>query len=288
MRLIKLAAIGLSLTLAGAAAPALAAPAGGGHALKEPQGGWSFQGYFGTFDQNALQRGYKVYREVCSSCHSMELMSFRNLADVGGPFYNPDYPNSNDNPVVRVIASEYTIPAIDPETGDALTIPARPSDRFPAPYANEAAARGLNGGALPPDLSVITKARHGGASYIYSLLTGYYQAPQGLNVTPGQYYNAYFAGDTRAQWAGDPRQAPPGGFLAMAPPLTTDGQVTYDDGTQATISQMSKDVATYLAWAAEPKQQIRKQMGVATLGYLLLLALVVYASYRQVWRNVEH
>jgi len=301
MRLAKLAAVAAASVLAGfVALPANAQEHGagaeahgeehaaGGHHLKTPPGGFEFEGPFGTFDQNALQRGYRVYKEVCSSCHGMKLMSFRNLGEKGGPFGDPAFPNPNDNPRVKVIAAEYTVASVDQETGDAIQIPATTASRFPSPYANDSAARGMNGGALPPDLSVIAKARHGGASYVYSLLTGFAEPPAGLTVNPGQHYNTYFAGDTRSQWKGDPRNAPPGGFLAMAPPLTTTGQVTYDDGTEPTVDQMAADVATFLAWAGEPKVQTRKQMGVATLGYLFILALLSYVSYRQIWRNVEH
>lgn len=261
---------------------------GGGHHLKEPPEGWSHAGFFGHFDQNQLQRGYRVYREVCSSCHSMKLVSFRNLGQKGGPFYLPEFPNPNDNKFVKQIVSEYTVPGIDPDDGSVVQVPAKTSDRFPSPYANEAAARGLNGGALPPDLSVIAKARHGGASYIYSLLTGYAEPPAGLTVNPGQHYNVYFAGDTASQWSGDPRHKPPGGFLAMTPPLRRDGLVTYDDGTSATVDQMAQDVAVFLQWISEPKMQTRKQMGLAAIAYLAILTLLVYASYRRIWRNVEH
>lgn len=262
--------------------------AGGDHHLKEPAGGWSFAGFFGSYDQNQLQRGYRVYREVCATCHSMKLMSFRNLGMPGGPFYDAAYPNPADNPVVKQLAAEILIGGIDEETGDATQVPAKPSDRFPSPYANEFAGRALNGGALPPDLSVIAKARHGGASYVYSLLTGYVAPPSGLTVNPGQHYNAYFAGDTASQWAGDPRHKPAGGFLAMATPLRQAGLVTYDDGTTASVDQMAQDVAVFLQWAGEPKMQTRKQMGVAAIAYLIILALLVYLSYRRIWRNVEH
>lgn len=292
--LAALALSGLSLAVAQEHAPAAGAAkeehAAGGHHLKEPAGGWSFEGNFGSFDTNQLQRGYKVYKEVCATCHSMKLMSFRNLGQKGGPFYDEHFPNPNDNKVVKAIAAEYTIPTIDPDTGDLLdpAPPRTPKDPFPAPYANDAAGRALNGGALPPDLSMMAKARHGGASYIYSLLTGFHEAPAGLTVNPGQHYNSYFAGDTAAQWTGDPRHKPAGGFLAMAPPLRQDGLVTYDDGTPATIDQMAQDVATFLAWASEPKQQTRKQMGIAVIAYLLVMAFIVYLSYRRIWANVEH
>ncbi len=286
MRLVKLAAA--AFTAAALALSASASAEGGGHELKKPPGGWSFEGFFGIYDQNQLQRGYRVYKEVCASCHGMELMSFRNLGEKGAPFFMSEYPNPTDNPKVKVIAAEYMLNDIDPETGDVIQVAGMPKDAFPSPYANEAAGRGMNGGAFPPDLSVIAKARVGGSDYLYSLLTGFYPAPEGLTVAPGQHYNAYFHGDTSAQWSGDPRHKPPGGFLAMAPPLTRDGQVTYDDGTSATVSQMAADVTAFLGWASEPKMHIRKQMGVAVIGYLAIFALLTYLSYRRIWRNIEH
>jgi ubiquinol-cytochrome c reductase cytochrome c1 subunit len=301
MRLNKLALTVFASLFAGVfAAPALAqehaAAAGaaaeehaaGGHDLMTPAGGWDHEGYFGTYDQNALQRGFKVYKEVCSSCHGMKLLSFRNLGEKGGPFYDAKFANPNDNPVVKEIAKSYIIKGIDPESGDPADFEGKPSDRFPNPYANEAAARAGNGGALPPDFSVITKARHGGAGYIYSLMLGFHEPPAGLTVAPGQHYNAYFAGDTAAAWSGDPRHKPPGGFLAMAPPLTQDGLVSFDDGTPSTKAQMAKDIGVFLQWAGDPKMETRKQMGVAVLGYLLILALLAFVSYRAIWRNVEH
>jgi ubiquinol-cytochrome c reductase cytochrome c1 subunit len=300
MRLNKLALAGLAALAAGLiAAPVIAqehgaAQAGaeehaaGDHHLLEPSGGWQHEGYFGTYDQNALQRGFKVYREICSSCHGMKLLSFRHLGEKDGPFQMDEFPNPNDNPKVKAIAAEYQIADIDPETGDPTTRPGIPADRFPNPYPNEAAARGGNGGALPPDFSVIAKARHGGAGYVYSLMLGYLEPPQGLNVAPGQHYNAYFAGDTAAQWSGDPRHKPAGGFLAMTPPLPQDGLVSFDDDTPSTRAQMAKDVATFIAWASDPKMQTRKQMGVAVLAYLVIMALLAYVSYRRIWRNVEH
>jgi ubiquinol-cytochrome c reductase cytochrome c1 subunit len=297
MRLNKLVFAALAALAAGVAAPSALAqeheaekggPAAGGHELLEPQGGWVHDGYFGTFDRNSLQRGLKVYREICSSCHGLKLMSFRNLGQPGGPFHDPAYPNPNDNPVVKAFAADYQIASIDQDDGSATTRAGIPADRFPDPYPNETWARGQNGGALPPDLSVITKARHGGAGYVYSLMQGFVAPPQGLTVAPGQYYNAYFGGDTSAQWAGDPRAKPPGGFLAMKPPLDNDGLVSFDDDTPSTKEQMARDVATFLAWAGDPKMETRKQMGVAVLAYLLILAALAYASYRYIWRNVEH
>ncbi len=299
MRLTKLALAGFAALVLGSAVPAFAQGHGagqagtedhaaGGHDLMAPAEGWSHEGFFGVYDQNALQRGFRVYQEICSTCHGLKLMSFRNLGQAGGPFYMDAYPNPNDNPKVKAIAQAYLINGIDPESGDPTTFPGKTADRFPSPYANEPAARALNGGALPPDLSVIAKARHGGASYVYSLLQGYVPPPAGLTVAPGQHYNAYFAGDTAAQWAGDPRLKPPGGFLAMSPPLLRDGQVTFDDGTPATREQMARDVATFLAWASDPKMQTRKMMGVSVMAYLVILALLAYVSYRRIWRNVEH
>lgn len=296
MRLFSLAAIALASAALTQASPALAQEHGaaeehasGEHHLKEPDGGWSFDSFNGTYDRNALQRGYVVYSQICSSCHSMKSMTFRNLGQRGGPFYNEEYPNPNDNPVVKEIAKSFLLPSIDQETGDAIVVEGTPPDGFPKPYANDAAGRGANGGALPPDLSVIVKAREGGASYVYSLLTGYPEdPPAGLTVNGGQHYNEYFHGDTSSQWAGDPRHAPPGGFLAMSPPLTADGLVTFDDGTEATVEQMAEDVATFLAWSSEPKMEVRKQLGLASLAYLGILALLAFLSYRHLWRNIEH
>jgi len=248
---------------------------------------WSFEGPFGTFDQGQLQRGYRVYREVCASCHSMSLMSFRNLGQPGGPFHDAAFANPNENPYVRALAAEAQVADVDNETGDAIQRPATSADRFPPPYANEAAARAGNGGALPPDLSVITKARGGGADYIYSLLVGYERPPAGLTVAAGQYYNPYMLGDLSSAWRGDRHEIPEGGFIAMPPPLTA-GQVTYDDGTRPTVDQMARDVTAYLAWASEPRQVQRKSMGLAVMIYLLIFAAIVYASYRQIWRNVAH
>lgn len=265
------------------------AHAAGGHDLLEPAGGWPHEGYFGTFDQNQLQRGFKVYSEVCSVCHGMKLLSFRNLGEPGGPFFDPRYPNPNDNPVVKQIAATFAnqIPTIDPDSGDMVMLPAKTSDRILGPFANDIAARAGNGGAVPPDLSVITKARHGGAGYIYSLLMGYTAPPAGLTVAPGQHYNAYFPGDTSASWSGDPRLKPAGGFLAMAWPLEF-AEVTFDDGTATTQEQMAHDVSVFLAWAGDPKAVARKQMGAAVIPYLLLLSLLVFLSYKRLWRNVEH
>jgi ubiquinol-cytochrome c reductase cytochrome c1 subunit len=286
LRKATLAAASLALSASlglGLPGPAMAA----GHAAHPKEVDWTFDGPLGKFDQAQLQRGFKVYREVCASCHAMHLLSFRNLGEKHGPFYDAEHPNPNDNPYVKAIAAEYQINDIDSETGDDIQRPGTSADRFPSPFRNEAAARASNGGALPPDLSVIAKARHGGASYIYSLLTGYVTPPAGLNVPAGQHYNPYMAGDLSGSWTGPHDKVPHGGFIAMPQPLKA-GQVTFDDGKPSTIEQEAKDVSAFLAWASEPKQTERKQTGLAVMIYLLLLAGLVYASYRRVWRNESH
>ena len=273
------AAAGLSL----AAGPALAA-GGEGHALRD--GGFSFDGPFGTFNQGQLQRGYKVYREVCAACHSMNLMHFRTLAEPGGPFYDQHQASPAENRFVKALAKEVQIADIDTETGEPVMRDGTAADRFPSPYANATAAAAANGGAAPPDLSVMAKARHGGADYIYSLLTGYNAPPAGLQIRPGQHYNAYMAGDL-TPFMPEGAHVPPGGFIAMPNPLRA-GQVTYDDGTAQTVDNYSKDVAAYIAWASDPKQVARKRAGVGTLIFLLLFAGVTYLSYRRIWKGVAH
>ena len=278
---LKLVAGLAALAALGLGAPAMAAHHGG----KEPvDPGFSFEGPFGTFDQAELQRGYKVYREVCSSCHSMNLMSFRNLGQKGGPFYDEKYKNPNDNAIVKQIASEYDITEVDPDTGDDMTRKGTPADRFPSPFKNDEAAKASNGGALPPDLSVMAKAREGGADYIFSVLTGFREPPFGLHVAPTQHYNIYVNGSLATQWSGDPKHVPEGGVLAMPPPLA-DGRVTFDDGTPSTLHNEAKAVAAFLEWAAEPHAVERKQTGFAVILYLLILAGITYIAYRQVWHG---
>lgn len=272
------AAAGLAL----AASPALAA----GEAKHPRSGGFSFEGPFGSFDQGQLQRGYKVYREVCSACHGMNLMYFRTLAEPGGPFYDSHQENPAANRFVKVLAAEVQVPDIDSETGEPIMRDGVAADRFPSPYPNAVAAAAANGGAAPPDLSVMAKARHDGANYIYSLLSGYKPAPAGLQVLPGQNYNPYMAGDLTPFWTGE-GPVPYGGFIAMAAPLR-DGQVTYDDGTAQTVDQYSKDVAAYIAWASDPKQVQRKQAGVGVMVFLFLFAGITYMSYRRIWKGVAH
>ena len=277
-----LATAAVALGLIASASPALAS----GGALHPRSGGFSFEGPFGTFDQAQLQRGYKVYREVCSSCHSMNLMHFRNLGDRTGPFWDEHYPNPNDNPVVKALAKEVQVNDIDSETGEPIRRDATTADRFPDPYPNATAAAAANGGAAPPDLSVMAKARHDGANYIYSLLTGYRAAPAGLQIRAGQNYNPYMAGDMSPFWTGE-GHVPPGGFIAMPAPLR-DGQVTYDDGTTASVDQMAKDVAAFIAWSSDPHATARKQAGMGVLIFLFLFAGITYASYRRIWKGVAH
>ncbi|WP_440959109.1 cytochrome c1 [Oceanicaulis sp. LC35] len=233
---------------------------------------WSWEGPFGTYDKGELQRGFLVYQQVCSACHSMNQLHIRNLGEEGGPFFSEEFPNPNDNPIVRAIAAEYIVEDGPDELGDMFERPGRPSDRFPNPFANPQQAAASNGGAIPPDFSVIIKARHSGPEYIRSLLLGYdHEAPHDVNVAPGQYYNPYF----------------PGGLLAM-PPQLQDGLVEYADGTEATTEQMAHDVVTFLTWASEPHMNVRKKMGLMVMIYLLVLAGLLYAAYRQVWSNVKH
>ncbi|MBK8374731.1 cytochrome c1 [Sphingorhabdus sp.] len=221
-------------------------------------------GLFGKYDKQQLQRGFKVFTEVCSACHSAKLVSFRDLSALG---YSEDE--------VKAIAKGWKteVPSINPDTGEAATRPGIAADKIPSPYANDTAARAANNNALPPDLSLITKARHNGPAYVYSLLTGYQPVPANLpkenRPGTGLHYNPYFANLN----------------LAMAEPLTADGQVTYDDGTKATKDQMAKDVAAFLTWTAEPKMNARKAAGWVSLIFLLIFTGLTYLSYRTIWAD---
>ncbi|TGY87583.1 cytochrome c1 [Marinicauda algicola] len=261
------------LLVAAAGALALAAPGLAAEKAKEPEAHtWSWEGPFGQYDQAELQRGFQVYQQVCASCHALEYMSFRNLGEEGGPFFDPEYPNPNDNPVVRAIAADYMIVDGPDEFGEMFEREGRPADRFPSPFPNENAAAAANGGAVPPNLSLIVKARTGGAEYIRSLMLGYdYPVPEDVTVRPGQYYNPYF----------------PGGVLAM-PPQLMEGLVEYADGTEATPEQMAHDVTAFLAWAAEPHMEARKSLGFMVMIYLLIVCVLVWLAYRQVWSRVHH
>ena len=275
--------IAVAAGLAVSAQPALAA----GGAKHPRSGGFSFEGPFGTFDQGQLQRGYKVYREVCAACHGMDLMYFRTLAERGGPFYESRQVSPAENRFVRALAAETQISDIDTETGEPIMRDGIPADRFPNPYPNATAAAAANGGAAPPDLSVMAKARSGGADYIYSLLIGYVAVPEGLQIRPGQYYNAYMPGDLTPFMPEGTEHVPPGGFIAM-PEVLFEGQVTYDDDTEASIDQMAKDVSAFIAWASDPKQVQRKQAGMGVMIFLFLFAGLTYLSYRRIWKGVAH
>ena len=226
-------------------------------------------GPFGKFDNRQLQRGFQVYSEVCSACHSLKLVSFRDLKGLG---YN--------DAEIKKIASDWKtqVPSINPDTGEPATRKAMPSDTFPSPFANEVAARAANNNALPPDLSLMTKAREGGAAYVYSILTGFQNQPAELlkkfpeaKTPPGLHYNPYFANLN----------------IAMPPPLTTNGQVTYADGTPGTVDQMAKDVSAFLQWTAEPNLEKRRAAGLAVAVFLLVGTILAYFAYRQIWHEAK-
>jgi len=231
---------------------------------------FSFDGPFGTYDQAALQRGFQVYKEVCSACHGLDHIAFHNLDEAGGLGFTEAQ--------AKAIAAGYKIPA-DPndkgeifdDKGTRLTRPGTLADKFPNPFANEEAARANNDGNLPPDLSLIVKAREGGAHYVYSIVTGFHlNPPKGFTVTAGKYYNPYFEG-----WN-----------IGMPPPLT-DNAVTYSDGTKATVDQEAHDVATFLAWASDPKMEERKRVGFGALVFLIVLSGLLFFSYRKVWADLH-
>jgi ubiquinol-cytochrome c reductase cytochrome c1 subunit len=224
-----------------------------------PEGHWSFQGVFGTFDRAAARRGFEIYKEVCSACHSMNLLHYRNLDAIG--FTDEE---------ARAIAAGFQVPSEPDDNGEVHDRPARLSDAFKAPFANPQAARAANNGALPPDLSVIVKARKGGADYIHAVLTGYGEAPADVKLQEGMNYNKYF----------------PGHQIAMPQPLS-DNTVTYADGTPATLDQEARDVATFLAWAAEPELEERHFTGIKTILFLIVLSAMLYALKRKTWAAVH-
>lgn len=226
---------------------------------KPPAQHWSFSGMFGTFDRAAQQRGFQVYKEVCAACHSVSLLSYRHLRGIG---YQEDD--------VKAIAAQAKVMDGPNDAGEMFERAGRPSDKFVKPFPNENAARSANNGAYPVDLSLVTKARFGGANYVYALLTGYGPAPATVKVADGMNYNAYF----------------PGHQIAMPPPLNVDG-VTYQDGLKATVEQQARDVTTFLAWAAEPELEARKQMGIKVLLFLIVLTGILYAAKRKVWAAVH-
>ena len=223
---------------------------------------WTFKGLFGKFDRGSLQRGYQVYTEVCASCHSMKYVSYRNLFEPGGPEFTKEQ--------AKAIAASFEITDGPNNDGEMFVRPAKLSDKFVMPYENVKAAQAANGGAYPPDMSVLAKARSGGVDYIYSLLLGYEDAPIGVILDDGVYYNKYMYGNK----------------IKMAAPLSDD-IVEYGDGTKATVEQMSKDVTTFLMWAAEPHLEARHQMGFKAIVYLIILTILVYFSMKKIWSRVE-
>ncbi|MEX0853102.1 MAG: cytochrome c1 [Bauldia sp.] len=275
---------GLGLATAYSAAAQEAEPAQPTHfPIEQPdEQRWSFAGFFGTFDEAQLQRGYQVYKEVCSICHSMSLLAFRSLGEEGGPHFGEEE--------VKALAAGYQVADGPDENGDMFERPGRPYDRLPAPFANPQAAAAANGGATPPDLSVIAKARgasrgvlwglvdffaqyqEGGVDYVHGLLTGYRDPPEGLVVPEGTYYNPYFMSAVS---------------LKMPPPLS-DGQVTYGDGSPETVDQYGRDVAAFLMWASDPHLVERKRIGFQVFIYLAVFAGLMYATKRKVWSSVAH
>ena len=223
---------------------------------------WSFEGLLGTFDRASLQRGYQVYQEVCSACHSVQHLSYRNLSEKGGPEFSEEE--------VKAIAAQFEVIDGPNSEGEMFTRQGRPSDNFVNPFPNINAATAANGGAYPPDMSVLVKARKGGADYIYSLLLGYDVAPAGYELDDGVYYNKYMTGQK----------------IKMLKPIT-EGVVEYSDGTQATEVQMAKDVVTFLTWAAEPHLEARHKTGVKAILYLIILLMLVYFSKQRVWSRID-
>ena len=220
---------------------------------------WSFNGVFGTYDRAALQRGFQVYKEVCAACHPVKHLAFRDLAEIG---YSEDE--------VKGIAAQVQVTDGPNDNGEMFQRPARPSDPIPGPFANDQAARAANNGALPPDLSLITKAREGGADYVYAIMIGFKDAPAAMKMNPNMNYNEYFAGHQ----------------IAMPPPLNQD-QVKFADNTAASVPQMSHDVVTFLSWAAEPTLEQRHRIGFKVILFLIVATGVFYAAKRKVWSRVH-
>ena len=223
---------------------------------------WSFKGYFGKFDRASLQRGYQVYAEVCASCHSLKYLSYRNLAEKGGPEFSKEQ--------AKAIAANFEVTDGPNDDGDMFVRPAKLSDKFVNPYQNDKEAMASNGGAYPPDMSVLIKARSGGADYIYSLLLGYGDPPNDVILDEGVYYNKYMYGN----------------MIKMPNPLSDD-LIEYNDGTKATEEQMAKDLVTFLAWTAEPHLEARHKIGFKAIIYLIILSILVYFSMKRLWSRVE-
>ncbi len=245
------------------AAAVLAAFSGSAMAAETPTPpaqDWSFSGLFGTFDRASTQRGFSVYKQVCSNCHSLSFVAYRNLEAIG---FTPDQ--------VQEIASEYEIQDCCTDDGEPFDRQAKPSDRFVQPFPNEQAARSANNGALPPDLSLIAKARAGGPDYLFGLLTGYQEEPpEGVELMEGMHFNNYF----------------PGHQIAMAPPLYGD-DVEFADGTEATVEQEARDVTSFLTWAASPELEVRKRMGVKVLLFLIVFTAMLYVVKRKIWSDLH-
>lgn len=221
---------------------------------------WSFEGIMGTYDRASLQRGYQIYEQVCAACHSMDHIYYRDLAKIG-------YSEAE----IKAIASQFLIKDGPNDRGEMFERPGLPSDRFKNPYDNYKQAAYLNNGKVPPDMSLIVKARHGGADYIHALLTGYKEPPPDVTLSSGVYYNPYY----------------PGKLIGMAPPLVVEGQVEYADGTEATINQMSKDVTYFLAWASDPHMETRKRLGLASCLFLLVFSGLMYSVKKKLWRDLH-
>jgi ubiquinol-cytochrome c reductase cytochrome b/c1 subunit len=258
--------LGLVLGLA-ATTPALAA---NGEQLPLKTTDWSWEGPFGTFNRADLQHGFQVYKEVCSACHSLNRVAFHTLSESGGPGFT--------DAQMKAIAAGYKVDAgpndkgeVVDDKGNTITRAGTPADHFPPPFPNEQAARTANGGALPPDLSLIEKARVGGPNYVYSILTGFHLTPpKGFTVTPNKYYNPYFIG-----WN-----------ISMPPPLT-DGQVSFVDGAPNKIADEAYAVVTFLAWTSEPHLEDRHRMGVGVMIFLIVLSGLLYLSYRRIWKDAH-
>jgi ubiquinol-cytochrome c reductase cytochrome c1 subunit len=251
----------LGALVLGAAAALTAVPArAAGPAPTFPDTRFTFDGLFGTFDRGQLQRGFQVYKEVCAACHAMRQLSYRNLLEIG-----------LTEAQVRNIAAQFQVVDGPNDNGEMFERPARLSDRFRRPFPNEQAARSANNGAYPPDLSVMVKARHNGADYMYALLNGYQDPPAGFQLMDGMNYNRYF----------------PGYQIAM-PNVLNPGQLEFADGTEATVSNMARDVTAFLAWAAEPELEQRKRMGVRIILFLIVLGGLTYAVKRKIWADVKH
>jgi len=278
------------LALAGATLPLLAHAAGEAIAIERQK--WSFAGLLGRFDQNQLQRGFQVYKEACAQCHGLSRIDFRNLAQPGGPVFNED--------AVKGLAATYEVTDGPNDEGKMFKRPGRLSDKIPAPYANEKEARSIHNGAYPPDLSLIARARgveyhgsvlahpyhllkdmifsyqEGGADYVHALLTGYVEKPADFKLAEGMNYNRAF----------------PGHQISMPPPIQdgaikTDGKPTFQDGTPATVEQMSRDVVAFLSWASDPKHDERKRMGLLVMLYLLITAVLLYFAKKRIWKSAH-